>query len=103
MKLLFLTPLVVCLPLFTMDQEQARSLEKAIKSDIYTIMVQEMGLMRNWSTLASGNQELKKDLEALSRHLHGNKSHAQTNLNAFCARWKMNPIKIDDAIAENKV
>lgn len=65
-----------------------------VKHDLYKSLIQEMGLKPNFMELAQGNFEQANDLKNIYNSSHV--GEAQQKLNAFCKKWKLEPVTINE-------
>lgn len=70
-----------------------------IKSDLYTMYILEMAIVKiNSKSMAQGKKKLKKDLETLYYQDFKNTNHkeVQQKLDTFCKTWKLDSIRVRD-------
>lgn len=73
-----------------LDTLDRQKLAKAIKSDLYTMFVLEMGIIsKDWKNMAQGNEKLKEDLKVLYKAFNGGVEDARYQLEEFCKKWKL--------------
>lgn len=79
------------------DSIDTAALISEIKNVIYNVFFYEMAILSIGDyKVAQGNADLEKDLKDLYMSFNVGTEKAQAKIDAFCKKWKLGRIKIED-------